>query len=180
MELVSHGPFAGFQLSSCNCTFMVRGRYGSLQLYSTRGSKMRRRTIATGRYQPPQLVLHLFLQPQVTSMLKAPETELVPDPTGNKSSQNKDAAEQPARSIWDSDRRPETLGPGEHWWRDHYQWLKEAGYLLRPRYDPAWIPSWRGTKKDWIDCEDARVAWVGGRIFYVPCDCLNSCSFLMF
>jgi hypothetical protein len=110
-------------------------------------------------------------QPQVTSMLKAPETELVPDPTGNKSSQDKDAVEQPAKSPWDSfDPNPENLGHGEHWWRDHYQWLKEAGYLLRPRYDPAWIPSWRGTKKDWLHCEDAKVAWVGGRIFYVPCD----------
>jgi len=91
-------------------------------------------------------------------MLKVSESEQVPDPTGNRSS--KDDVKRPATSIWDNfDPRPEALGPGESWWRDHYQWLKEAGYLLRPRFDPAWIPSWFGTKKDWLDCEDAKVAW---------------------
>ncbi|CAL1706283.1 unnamed protein product [Somion occarium] len=31
----------------------------------------------------------------------------------------------------------------ETFWRDHYIWLKEQGYLLRPRYCPDWVPSWK-------------------------------------
>lgn len=27
-------------------------------------------------------------------------------------------------------------------WRDRYAFLQERGYLLRPRYNPKWIPSW--------------------------------------
>ncbi|EGN92527.1 hypothetical protein SERLA73DRAFT_127369 [Serpula lacrymans var. lacrymans S7.3] len=51
---------------------------------------------------------------------------------------------------------PGTIKPGELWWCKHYQWLEGAGYLLRPRYSPGWVPSWQGTKKDWMDCEDSR------------------------
>jgi hypothetical protein len=58
------------------------------------------------------------------------------------------------------DMSPESLAPGEPWWRDHYLWLKEAGYLLRPRYEPGWIPSWVGTKKIWYNCEDGQGPWV--------------------
>ncbi|KAJ7510707.1 kinase-like domain-containing protein [Mycena galericulata] len=28
----------------------------------------------------------------------------------------------------------------EIFWRDHYSWLKESGYLLRPQYSPGWSP----------------------------------------
>lgn len=49
----------------------------------------------------------------------------------------------------------------ELWWSHHYHWLKDSGYLLRPRYAPDWIPSWQGTKKNWALCEDSRVAKVG-------------------
>ncbi|RPD78671.1 hypothetical protein L226DRAFT_551286 [Lentinus tigrinus ALCF2SS1-7] len=38
--------------------------------------------------------------------------------------------------------RADLLGP-ELWWRDHYEWLLEKGYSLRPRYRPGWKPSWR-------------------------------------
>jgi len=51
---------------------------------------------------------------------------------------------------------PGGLGPGESWWTDHYLWLKDCGYLLRPRYAPDWVPSWRGTNKDWGDFEDSQ------------------------
>ncbi|EGO22424.1 hypothetical protein SERLADRAFT_473222 [Serpula lacrymans var. lacrymans S7.9] len=51
---------------------------------------------------------------------------------------------------------PGTIRSGELWWCKHYQWLKDVGYLLRPRYSPDWVPSWQGTKKDWMDCEDSR------------------------
>jgi len=33
----------------------------------------------------------------------------------------------------------------EIWWRDHQVWLQERGYMLRKRYRPGWIPSWRET-----------------------------------
>jgi hypothetical protein len=95
------------------------------------------------------------------------ESKQTVDTTVDKSSKTKDAADRPATSIWDFDPSPEALGPGEFWWRDHYQWLKDAGYLLRPRYDPAWIPSWRGTKKDWLDCEDSKALWVREHLFCV-------------
>lgn len=47
------------------------------------------------------------------------------------------------------------LYSGERFWRDLQPWLKEQGYLLRPRYDPAWKPSWEGTKKVESTCEDS-------------------------
>jgi hypothetical protein len=53
--------------------------------------------------------------------------------------------------------RREKLSEFEGYWRDHYVWLKQSGYLLRPRYSPEWVPSWRGTKKSWIDCEDGQI-----------------------
>ena len=35
------------------------------------------------------------------------------------------------------------LGSWEIFWRDHWDWLQQKGYLLRPRYKPDWVPSWR-------------------------------------
>ncbi|KAH7917813.1 hypothetical protein BV22DRAFT_1200202 [Leucogyrophana mollusca] len=58
-----------------------------------------------------------------------------------------------------SEVTPETLGNGELWWHNHYQWLKDHGYLLRPRYTPDWVPSWKTNKKSWHTCEDGEVAW---------------------
>lgn len=53
------------------------------------------------------------------------------------------------------------LSEFELWWSQHYHWLKDSGYLLRPRYAPDWTPSWQGTKKSWVLCEDSCVAPVG-------------------
>ena len=50
------------------------------------------------------------------------------------------------------------LSEPELWWSQHYQWLKDNGYLLRPRYAPDWTPSWQGTKKSWVLCEDSCAA----------------------
>ncbi|THU86957.1 hypothetical protein K435DRAFT_842728 [Dendrothele bispora CBS 962.96] len=44
-----------------------------------------------------------------------------------------------------ADFDPGALRPHEIWWRDNYEWIKQQGYLLRSRYSPGWIPSWRGT-----------------------------------
>ena len=49
---------------------------------------------------------------------------------------------------------PCVLLEGEHYWRDRFLWLKEHGYTLRPRYSPDWKPSWVGTNKNRMDCED--------------------------
>ncbi|KAJ8509195.1 hypothetical protein ONZ45_g8608 [Pleurotus djamor] len=43
----------------------------------------------------------------------------------------------------------------ELFWRDHYDWLLERGYELRPRYKPDWQPSWKGKKKRWYHCTDS-------------------------
>lgn len=48
----------------------------------------------------------------------------------------------------------------EIYWRDRYFWFKEQGYLLRPRYHPDWVASWKGTDKSWIICEDGHVGSV--------------------
>ncbi|KAF8836451.1 hypothetical protein BDN67DRAFT_974164 [Paxillus ammoniavirescens] len=53
--------------------------------------------------------------------------------------------------------QPHELGEGEKWWRDHYQWLHEAGYQLRSRYHPEWVASWKTRNLDWSDCEDSMV-----------------------
>ena len=49
---------------------------------------------------------------------------------------------------------PCVIFKGEHYWRDRSLWLKECGYVLRPRYSPDWKPSWVGTNKHWMHCED--------------------------
>ncbi|KAJ7149990.1 hypothetical protein C8R46DRAFT_1008919 [Mycena filopes] len=33
----------------------------------------------------------------------------------------------------------------EIYWRDLQPWLEERGYMLRPRYRPGWVPSWKDT-----------------------------------
>ncbi|KAJ3725966.1 kinase-like domain-containing protein [Lentinula raphanica] len=38
----------------------------------------------------------------------------------------------------------QSLSQSESFWRDHYDWLKSKGYLLRPRYHPNWVASWIG------------------------------------
>ncbi|KAH0828134.1 hypothetical protein J3R83DRAFT_3809 [Lanmaoa asiatica] len=52
---------------------------------------------------------------------------------------------------------PEELDSRETWWRDHYEQLKARGYVLRPRYTPNWVPSWKNAEnKSWADCEDGK------------------------
>lgn len=51
---------------------------------------------------------------------------------------------------------PSKLLEVEVFWRDHQLWLKECGYLLRPRYQVDWQPSWVLDKRlDYLDCEDS-------------------------
>ena len=51
---------------------------------------------------------------------------------------------------------PEELDPREVWWRDRYEQLSNHGYLLRPRYSPRWVPSWKTSNRDWRDSEDGK------------------------
>ena|ERR1700736_6071482 len=56
---------------------------------------------------------------------------------------------------------PGYLSDGERFWRDHYNWLKECGYVLRRRYEPDWVPSWESKEegipaKRFYDCEDGQ------------------------
>lgn len=39
-------------------------------------------------------------------------------------------------------------------WKDRYHFLERNGFRLRPRYNPAWEPSWKGTNLDPAFCED--------------------------
>jgi len=52
------------------------------------------------------------------------------------------------------------LADYEVFWRNNYEWLKSRGYVLRPRYEPNWKPSWEGTDRSWDKCEDAFRIWV--------------------
>lgn len=50
----------------------------------------------------------------------------------------------------------------EIFWRDHYHWLKEKGYLLRSRYHPEWVASWKHNNRPSSFCADGRVSGVRG------------------
>ncbi|KAF9073653.1 kinase-like domain-containing protein [Rhodocollybia butyracea] len=52
------------------------------------------------------------------------------------------------------DPESRTLDRSETWWAQHFEWLKEHGYLLRPRYRPGWQPSWRAGKDSYWKYED--------------------------
>jgi hypothetical protein len=58
----------------------------------------------------------------------------------------------------------------EIFWRDHYSWLKEAGYLLRPRYSPDWSAPWKGTNKYSVTFEDSVLprVWALVIVFGIP------------
>ncbi|KAJ7140478.1 hypothetical protein C8R43DRAFT_1238429 [Mycena crocata] len=48
------------------------------------------------------------------------------------------------------------LDETERYWVDHHDWLKESGYLLRPRFRPGWVPSWvTDPRKEAMFCEDS-------------------------
>lgn len=75
-------------------------------------------------------------------------------PTGDVDAQ----ISQKTLELWGttSQTLPEELDPREVWWRDRYEQLKNHGYLLRPRYSPQWVPSWKTSRRDWMDSEDGK------------------------
>lgn len=57
---------------------------------------------------------------------------------------------------------------GERYWRDHYHWLLDQGYQLRPRLHPEWIPSWeKDPSRKVTDGED----WIASHVS--KCDVFN-------
>ena len=62
-----------------------------------------------------------------------------------------------------SNSEDDAIQEREVFWRDRYDFLRKAGYTLRPRYKPDWIPSWKTSGKRIIDCED--VVTVRVRLF---------------
>ena len=57
---------------------------------------------------------------------------------------------------------PGGLTPYEKVWRDRQPWLRSRGYELRSRYHPGWTPSWKGTDKPYLLCEDGVLTMVRG------------------
>ncbi|KAF8893552.1 kinase-like domain-containing protein [Infundibulicybe gibba] len=57
--------------------------------------------------------------------------------------------------CWDYMRKGELLPP-EYFWRDHADWLKQQGYVLRPRYQPGWVASWKHPREI-VESEDAGI-----------------------
>lgn len=64
------------------------------------------------------------------------------------------------------------LVPKEVFWKDRHRYLKDHGYLLRPRYAPNWEPSWMGTNLDPNFCEDSILLLV---FFKSPYSALLAC-----
>jgi hypothetical protein len=55
-----------------------------------------------------------------------------------------------------TERRQREIDTHEEFWRDHQPWLKQQGYMLRPRFAPDWVPSWKDNQKYRFDCEDGQ------------------------
>ena len=61
-----------------------------------------------------------------------------------------------------------TLSPDEKFWASRQPYLESRGYLLRPRFRPGWVPSWKVDGGDFFTAEDAlmgpvcvsRYAWL--------------------
>ena len=59
----------------------------------------------------------------------------------------------------------------EVWWVERQEALERAGYMLRPRYRPGWVPSWSLTNKLYFRCEDGQKQGVRAHTLHV-CFCL--------
>jgi len=46
------------------------------------------------------------------------------------------------------------LRNNEKKWRDRHEMLEKEGYVLRPRLQPGWTPSWLQSGKNPLECED--------------------------
>ncbi|KAJ6629435.1 hypothetical protein B0H10DRAFT_1776589 [Mycena sp. CBHHK59/15] len=57
---------------------------------------------------------------------------------------------EPPFSIVDGD-----LTSTDIYWRDMQPWLQECGYMLRPRFRPGWVPSWKTSGLFYTLAEDS-------------------------
>ncbi|TFK92760.1 hypothetical protein K466DRAFT_562133, partial [Polyporus arcularius HHB13444] len=60
----------------------------------------------------------------------------------------------------DPESFPGGLRGMEVYWAHRYEFLNSAGYQLRPRYRPGWVPSWQASKKSRWDVEDGVTLFV--------------------
>ena len=61
------------------------------------------------------------------------------------------------------------IAPREQFWVEQQPFLLAHGYRLRPRYDPAWVPSWKLPSEKPVnpyDAEDAKRIFVRGINLY--------------
>ena len=72
--------------------------------------------------------------------------------------------ENAARHAKDTKDGLYNLLPGEIFWKERYFFLEGRGYTLRPRYHPDWKPSWIGTDRHPMFCEDSIVLVVSRRM----------------
>ncbi|KAJ6629452.1 hypothetical protein B0H10DRAFT_1776295 [Mycena sp. CBHHK59/15] len=49
------------------------------------------------------------------------------------------------------------LTTGDIIWREMQPWLQDCGYMLRPRFRPGWVPSWKTSGQFMVLCEDSYV-----------------------
>ena len=72
--------------------------------------------------------------------------------------------ENAARHAKDTEDGLYNLLPGEIFWKERYFFLEGRGYTLRPRYHPEWKPSWIGTDRKPMFCEDSIILIVSRRM----------------
>ena len=91
-------------------------------------------------------------------------------------------ASRDVREILGNPSRPRKklgeIGGPETWWVERQQALEHAGYMLRPRYRPDWIPSWAGTDKLPLNFEDGHRQLVRmDTLLYTSTVVLMTCRF---
>jgi len=71
------------------------------------------------------------------------------------------------RIVGQASRESGTLFGSELWWREHYHDIEDQGYVLRPRYHPNWVPSWKKSGKDFFRVEDGQPTLVSVSSIFV-------------
>lgn len=105
------------------------------------------------RHEDSQTRCHIYLQISTAHCLAHPLRHRAGMATPH-SGESSAVALQIGSNVSD-DERFSTLAPYELSWRRRQPWLQSRGYMLRPRYRPGWVPSWRTTGANPIDCEDS-------------------------
>ncbi|CAE6471927.1 unnamed protein product [Rhizoctonia solani] len=62
---------------------------------------------------------------------------------------------KPAKSEFDILSSDDKRSSVEERWVSFQPYFLSKGYRLRPRYDPNWVPSWKGTDLEPSECEDS-------------------------